>query len=97
MISHVIMLQHAVVVVEGSKREWYVPILSIVDKSLVRVNAMVLVKAGGLFKNVPLAIVGVVHDGVDSKATVYKLERAPKVCCVASFIFRCVYVIAGII
>ncbi|KAI6196578.1 putative 26S proteasome regulatory chain 4 [Aphelenchoides besseyi] len=70
--------QHAVVVVEGSKREWYVPILSIVDKELIRVNALVLVKAGGMFKNVPLAVVGVLQDNVDTKALCYKLEKAPK-------------------
>lgn len=70
--------QHAVVVVEGSKREWYVPILSIVDKELIRLNALVLVKAGGAFKNVPLAVVGVVQDNVDTKALCYKLEKAPK-------------------
>ncbi|CAD5212255.1 unnamed protein product [Bursaphelenchus okinawaensis] len=70
--------QHAVVVVEGSKREWYIPILSIVDKELVRLNALCLVKAGGAFKNVPLAVVGVVQDNVDSKALCYKLEKAPK-------------------
>uniref|UniRef100_A0A1I7XZ78 ZP domain-containing protein n=1 Tax=Steinernema glaseri TaxID=37863 RepID=A0A1I7XZ78_9BILA len=70
--------QHAVVVVEGSKREWYVPILSIVDKDLIRLNALVLVKAGGMFKNVPVAVVGVLHDNVDSKALHHKLEKAPK-------------------
>uniref|UniRef100_A0AC35FQN2 AAA+ ATPase domain-containing protein n=1 Tax=Panagrolaimus sp. PS1159 TaxID=55785 RepID=A0AC35FQN2_9BILA len=70
--------QHAVVVVEGSKREWYVPILSIVDKDLICLNALVLVKAGGMFKNVPVAVVGVLQDSVDSKAAVYKLEKAPK-------------------
>ncbi|KAI6177937.1 putative 26S proteasome regulatory chain 4 [Aphelenchoides fujianensis] len=85
--------QHAVVCVEGSKREWYVPILcaspspsssfhpplaAIVDKDLIRLNALVLVKAGGAFKNVPLAVVGVVQDSVDSKAHCYKLEKAPK-------------------
>uniref|UniRef100_A0AC34QGT6 AAA+ ATPase domain-containing protein n=1 Tax=Panagrolaimus sp. JU765 TaxID=591449 RepID=A0AC34QGT6_9BILA len=70
--------QHAVVVVEGSKREWYVPILSIVDKDLICLNALVLVKAGGSFKNVPLAVVGVLQDSVDSRAMVYKLEKAPK-------------------
>uniref|UniRef100_A0AC34GK69 Uncharacterized protein n=1 Tax=Panagrolaimus sp. ES5 TaxID=591445 RepID=A0AC34GK69_9BILA len=70
--------QHAVVVVEGSKREWYVPILSIVDKDLICLNALVMVKAGGMFKNVPLAVVGVLQDSVDSKAACYKLEKAPK-------------------
>ncbi|TKR77723.1 hypothetical protein L596_018641 [Steinernema carpocapsae] len=70
--------QHAVVVVEGSKREWYVPILSIVDKDLIRINALVMVKAGGMFKNVPVAVVGVLQDTVDSKALHHKLEKAPK-------------------
>ncbi|KAI6222864.1 putative 26S proteasome regulatory chain 4 [Aphelenchoides fujianensis] len=67
--------QHAVVCREGSKRERVVPI---VDKDLIRLNALVLVKAGGAFKNVPLAVVGVVQDSVDSKAHCYKLEKAPK-------------------
>lgn len=65
-------------VVEGSKREWYIPILSIVDKDLIRVNALVLVKAGGAYKNVPSAVVGVLSDSVDSKILCYKLEKAPK-------------------
>lgn len=70
--------KHAVVVVEGSKREWYVPILSIVDKDLLRLNALVMVKAGGMFKTVPTAIVGVLDDKVDSNAVGHKVEKAPK-------------------
>ncbi|CAI2335279.1 unnamed protein product [Caenorhabditis sp. 36 PRJEB53466] len=70
--------KHAVVVVEGSKREWYVPILSIVDKDLLRLNALVMVKAGGMFKTVPTAIVGVLDDKVDSSAMGHKVEKAPK-------------------
>ena len=69
--------QHAVVVVEGSKREWYVPILSIVDKDLIRLNALVMVKATGTYKNVPTAVVGVLDDSVDSNASGYKVEKAP--------------------
>ncbi|CAB3398245.1 unnamed protein product [Caenorhabditis bovis] len=70
--------KHAVVVVEGSKREWYVPILSIVDKDLLRLNALVMVKAGGMFKTVPTAVVGVLDDKVDSNAMGHKVEKAPK-------------------
>ncbi|CAD6188288.1 unnamed protein product [Caenorhabditis auriculariae] len=70
--------KHAVVIVEGSKREWYVPILSIVDKDLLRLNALVMVKAGGMFKNVPTAVVGVLDDKVDSNAMGHKVEKAPK-------------------
>ncbi|PIC44769.1 hypothetical protein B9Z55_005023 [Caenorhabditis nigoni] len=70
--------KHAVVVVEGSKREWYVPILSIVDKDLLRLNALVMVKAGGMFKTVPTAIVGVLDDKIDSNASGHKVEKCPK-------------------
>uniref|UniRef100_F1L0V0 26S protease regulatory subunit 4 n=1 Tax=Ascaris suum TaxID=6253 RepID=F1L0V0_ASCSU len=70
--------QHAVVVVEGYKREWYVPILSIVDKDLIRIGALVMVKAHGSLKNIPSAVVGVLHDSVDSSSLVHKLEKAPK-------------------
>nr|CAR63641.1 putative 26S proteasome regulatory chain 4 [Angiostrongylus cantonensis] len=70
--------QHAVVVVEGSKREWFIPILSIVDKDLLHLNALVMVKASGMFKNVPTAIVGVLPDTIDSSALGHKLEKPPK-------------------
>lgn len=70
--------KHAVVVVEGSRREWYVPILSIVDKDLLRLNALVMVKAGGMFKTVPSAIVGVLDDKIDSNAMGHKVEKTPK-------------------
>ncbi|KAK6741684.1 hypothetical protein RB195_009511 [Necator americanus] len=70
--------QHAVVVVEGSKREWFVPILSIVDKDLLHLNALVMVKASGMFKNVPTAIVGVLPDTTDSSALGHKLDKPPK-------------------
>ncbi|KAK6041788.1 26S proteasome subunit P45 family protein [Cooperia oncophora] len=70
--------QHAVVVVEGSKREWFIPILSIVDKDLLHLNALVMVKASGMFKNVPTAIVGVLPDSTDSCALGHKLEKPPK-------------------
>ncbi|KAK5976049.1 Regulatory particle triple-A ATPase 2 [Trichostrongylus colubriformis] len=70
--------QHAVVVVEGSKREWFIPILSIVDKDLLHLNALVMVKASGMFKNVPTAIVGVLPDTTDSCALGHKLEKPPK-------------------
>lgn len=66
------------VVVEGYKREWYVPILSIVDKDLIRIGALVMVKAHGSLKNIPSAVVGVLHDSVDSSSLVHKLEKAPK-------------------
>ncbi|VDO20068.1 unnamed protein product [Haemonchus placei] len=70
--------QHAVVVVEGSKREWFIPILSIVDKDLLHLNALVMVKASGMFKNVPTAIVGVLPDTTDSCALGHKLDKPPK-------------------
>ncbi|RCN47774.1 26S proteasome subunit P45 family protein [Ancylostoma caninum] len=70
--------QHAVVVVEGSKREWFIPILSIVDKDLLHLNALVMVKASGMFKNVPTAIVGVLPDTTDSSALGHKLDKPPK-------------------
>ncbi|VDL78537.1 unnamed protein product [Nippostrongylus brasiliensis] len=92
--------QHAVVVVEGSKREWFIPILSIVDKSedaptnfeclysvplkptwyrdLLHLNALVMVKASGMFKNVPTAIVGVLPDTIDSSALGHKVDKPPK-------------------
>ncbi|CAJ0600220.1 unnamed protein product [Cylicocyclus nassatus] len=70
--------QHAVVVVEGSKREWFIPILSIVDKDLLHLNALVMVKASGMFKNVPTAIVGVLPDTIDSSALGHKLDKPPK-------------------
>ena len=41
-------------------------------------NALCLVKSGGAFKNIPLAVVGIVSDSIDSKVTSYKLEKAPK-------------------
>lgn len=44
----------------------------------MRVNSLCLVKASGAFKNVPIAVVGVVSDNIDSKASSYKLEKAPK-------------------
>lgn len=70
--------QHAVVVVEGNRREWYVPILSIVDKELIRLGCLVMVKVGGLLKNVPVAVVGVLHDSVASNSIVGLLEKPPK-------------------
>ncbi|MCP9259094.1 26S protease regulatory subunit 4 [Dirofilaria immitis] len=72
-------MEHAVVVIEGNKREWYIPILSIVDKDLIRIGALVMVKAQGSLKNVPIAIVGVLHDSVDaSNSIINKLEKPPK-------------------
>ena len=68
----------AVVVVEGSKREWFIPVLSIVDKDALHVNSLVIVKASGAYKNVPVAIVGVLPDEVDSSAAGHKIEKAPK-------------------
>lgn len=68
---------HAVVVIEGSRREWYVPVLSIVDKDLICLNALVLVKVSQS-KSAAVAVVGVLQDSVSSRAAVYKLERAPK-------------------
>ncbi|KAF8374508.1 hypothetical protein PRIPAC_80937 [Pristionchus pacificus] len=68
----------AVVVVEGSKREWFIPILSIVDKTYIHVNSLVIVKCAGAFKNVPIAVVGVLPDEVDSSAMGHKIEKAPK-------------------
>ncbi|CAJ0944734.1 unnamed protein product, partial [Mesorhabditis belari] len=69
--------KHAVVQVEGSKREWYVPILSIVDKDLLRLNALVLAKAGGTFKNVPVAVVGVIDEKLNTSIMGHKIEKAP--------------------
>lgn len=71
--------KHAVVVIEGNKREWYIPVLSIVDKDLIRIGALVMVKAQGSLKNVPIAVVGVLHDSIDaSNSIINKLEKAPK-------------------
>lgn len=54
------------------------PILSIVDKDLLRLNALVMVKASGMYKTTPTAVVGVLDDSVDSNASGYKVEKAPK-------------------
>ncbi|OZC05324.1 hypothetical protein X798_07760 [Onchocerca flexuosa] len=71
--------KHAVVVIEGNKREWYIPILSIVDKDLIRIGALVMVKAQGSLKNIPIAVVGVLQDNIDtSNSIINKLEKPPK-------------------
>uniref|UniRef100_A0A1I8EI63 26S proteasome regulatory chain 4 n=1 Tax=Wuchereria bancrofti TaxID=6293 RepID=A0A1I8EI63_WUCBA len=81
--------KHAVVVIEGNKREWYIPILSIVDKDLVRIGALVMVKAQGSLKNVPIAVVGVLHDSIDaSNSIINRLEKAPRESFDASFKFK---------
>ncbi|KAH7723474.1 26S proteasome regulatory chain 4 [Aphelenchoides avenae] len=70
--------RHAVVVVIGSQREWFVPILSIVDKDLIRLNALVMCRAAGLMKMTPTAVVGCLQETFDSRALTFKLEKAPK-------------------
>lgn len=76
-------------VIEGNKREWYIPILSIVDKDLIRIGALVMVKAQGSLKNVPVAVVGVLHDSIDaSNSIINKLEKAPKESFDVSFKFK---------
>lgn len=62
----------------GSQREWYVPIFSIVDKDLLRLNALVMCRAAGMMKMTPTAVVGVLQDIVDTRALTFKLEKAPK-------------------
>uniref|UniRef100_A0A0N5BY49 AAA domain-containing protein n=1 Tax=Strongyloides papillosus TaxID=174720 RepID=A0A0N5BY49_STREA len=70
--------KHAIVSMSHSKREFYVPILSIVDKSLLKINATVLVKAGGTSKNVPVAVVGILRDNDDETINTYKVTKKPK-------------------
>ncbi|PAV90904.1 hypothetical protein WR25_21615 [Diploscapter pachys] len=70
--------QHAVVTVEGLKMEWYIPILSIVDKDLLCVNALVLVRIDRS-RVLPAAVVGVLDDTkMNTVALSYKVEKAPK-------------------
>ncbi|CAJ0571748.1 unnamed protein product, partial [Mesorhabditis spiculigera] len=76
---------HAVVVLEGMKSEWYVPILSIVDKDMLHVNALVMVKlkkgitsdGTTVVSRMPLAVVGVIDEKIDTKALGHKIEKAP--------------------
>ncbi|CEF68312.1 26S protease regulatory subunit 4 [Strongyloides ratti] len=70
--------KHAIVSMSHSKREFYVPILSIVDKSLLRINSTVLVKAGGTSKNIPVAVVGVLKNNDDETINTYKVTKKPK-------------------
>uniref|UniRef100_A0A0N4Z2M8 AAA domain-containing protein n=1 Tax=Parastrongyloides trichosuri TaxID=131310 RepID=A0A0N4Z2M8_PARTI len=70
--------KHAIVSMSHSKREYYIPILSFVDKSLLRINSSVLVKAGGTSKNVPVAVVGVLKDNDDQNLSAYKVTKKPK-------------------
>ncbi|PAV91191.1 hypothetical protein WR25_19246 [Diploscapter pachys] len=70
--------KHAVVTVEGLKMEWYIPILSIVDKDLLCVNALVLVRIDRS-RVLPAAVVGVLDDTkMNTVALSYKVEKAPK-------------------
>ncbi|KAJ1349149.1 hypothetical protein KIN20_004612 [Parelaphostrongylus tenuis] len=48
------------------------------EQDLLHLNALVMVKASGMFKNVPTAIVGVLPDTIDSSALGHKLEKPPK-------------------
>ncbi|KAL6733898.1 hypothetical protein Aduo_004501 [Ancylostoma duodenale] len=70
--------QHAVLVAERSTREWFIPTLSIVDKNLLHLNALVTVKASGMFKNVTTAIVGLLSYTTDSSVLGRKLDKPPK-------------------
>uniref|UniRef100_A0AAF5DG44 AAA domain-containing protein n=1 Tax=Strongyloides stercoralis TaxID=6248 RepID=A0AAF5DG44_STRER len=63
--------KHAIVSMAHSKREFYVPILSIVDKSLLRINC-------GTSKNVPVAVVGVLRNNDDETINTYKVTKKPK-------------------
>ncbi|VDK44617.1 unnamed protein product [Cylicostephanus goldi] len=47
-------------------------------QDLLHLNALVMVKASGMFKNVPTAIVGVLPDTIDSSALGHKLDKPPK-------------------
>uniref|UniRef100_A0AC35UB78 AAA domain-containing protein n=1 Tax=Rhabditophanes sp. KR3021 TaxID=114890 RepID=A0AC35UB78_9BILA len=69
--------QHAIVSMSHSRRQYYIPILSIVDRSLLRLNATVLVKVGGSSANVPIAVVGVLPNSFDSSGNAYKVQTAP--------------------
>ncbi|EPB76488.1 ATPase, AAA family [Ancylostoma ceylanicum] len=48
------------------------------EQDLLHLNALVMVKASGMFKNVPTAIVGVLPDTTDSSALGHKLDKPPK-------------------
>ncbi|KHJ92786.1 ATPase, AAA family [Oesophagostomum dentatum] len=48
------------------------------EHDLLHLNALVMVKASGMFKNVPTAIVGVLPDTIDSSALGHKLDKPPK-------------------
>lgn len=63
--------QHCIVSLARGQIVWYAPLLSIVDRSLLRPNAQVLVSLFGF------AVVGVLDDTTGNEATNLIVEACP--------------------
>lgn len=62
--------KHAIITLGKGESEWIVPILSIADRSKLKVNCNVLISLRNF------SVVGVIDD-IDSKVLAMKLTKAP--------------------
>lgn len=63
---------------EGSSVSWYIPVLSIVDQSLLNIYSSVLVKLEFPTYRSPRAIVGVINGLIeDERLNVFKVDKKP--------------------
>lgn len=70
------LFQNAIVNMEGSSASWYIPVLSIVDQSLLSIYSLALVKLDG--KRSPRAIIGIIDSlEEDDRLRSFKVNKLP--------------------
>lgn len=63
---------------EGSSAHWYIPVLSIVDQSLLNIHSSVLVKLETSSLRSPRAVVGIVNGLMeDERLKAFKVDKKP--------------------
>ena len=72
-------IQNTIVTVKGSKREWYVPVLSIVHEALIGANLLAVVKVVGQSRMTSVTMMGVLPEEMNNATTSHLLRKTPTV------------------
>lgn len=76
--SVILFFKNAIVSMEGSSAHWYIPVLSIVDQSLLNIHSSVLVKLESSSLRSPRAVVGIVNGLMeDERLKAFKVDKKP--------------------